>query len=173
MAAVTGQGGERRRRRQKRKRISVLIHGGCASSAPVPSLQWHCQRLAWAHSGLLTPTVPWRNAWNVLSPILPVSLQCCSADVTNCRRSAQAPSCCCSTTLPPSCAFSFQHKASSRPCPDPPAPILWISPHVQHGHQAGAVRQSRPFTASCVNVLLGSLASLCQASLLWSEVTGW
>lgn len=127
MVAVTGQGGQRRRRRKKRKRISVLIHGGCASPAPVPSLQWHCQHLAWAHRGLLMPTVSWWNAWNVRSPLLPVSLQCRSADVTNCRPSAQAPSCRCSTTLPPSCAFSFQHKASPRPCPDPPAPTLWLS----------------------------------------------
>lgn len=35
MAAVTGQRRERRKRREQRKRISVLIHGGCA---PGPSL---------------------------------------------------------------------------------------------------------------------------------------
>lgn len=89
--------------------------------------QRRCQHLAWAHSGLLMPLCPVLMAWNVCSPILPVSLQCRSGDVTNCRPPARAPSCHCSTTLPPSCAFSFQLEVAPRPCPDPPSRTLSIS----------------------------------------------
>lgn len=124
MAAVAGQGGDRRRKRWQRERISVLIHGDCAWPAPAPSLLWHCQHLSWAHSGLAMLRCPVGMAWNVCSPILPVSLQCHSGDVTKWGHPAKGPflppsfhhlvpfstglSCLSSTTLPPSCAF--QHR---------------------------------------------------------------
>lgn len=144
-----------------------------SSMVAVHRQQWCCQHLSWAHSGLLMPLCPVLMAWNVCSPILPVSLQCRSGDVTNCRPPAQAPSCHCSTTLPPSCAFP-----SSSKWPPGPALIRHLAPlgyptPLARAPGRSCVRQSRPFAATCANVLPGGLASLAKVSLLWSEGVSW
>lgn len=120
MAAVAGQGRERRRRRGKGYLFSSMV-------------TVHRLLLTGAHSGLLMPLCPGRMAWNVRSPILPLSLPCCSGDVTDCPARAlllllHHP--------PPSPAFSLQQAASARPCPDPP-PLGYPTP--QHGCREGAV----------------------------------
>lgn len=130
----------RRRRRQQRKRISVLIHGGCTSSAPVPSQQRHCQRLARAHSGLLMPLGPGQMAWNVCPP----SFHCRSRAAMVMSQTA-GPSWHCSTTLPPSWAFSFQLKVSPSP-----ALIRHLAPSGYPTPGRSWVRHSGVFAASCV-----------------------